>query len=288
MTIKNDLYLCGGIFFVLLLQVRKTRSQAHNKYTGETDGLADTDVFKGLIYVVTGQYSDPYAATFKKNVSQYKGCQYNGGAYIPFKEVSTVSGFDNDIKNNYPASLNRMIEFADKFIDEAPGKREWLVKALLDMIESDVEIKHTDELYIGSNGNPTSKTDICTGFSFEFQPFLLGVLHYIITHRQDNQKGQNTYSMLYPNRAEHVEGEFCSNIGDKIKRSITVVMSTPLSDSNGDASEVKETPEAEEQSKASSDTSNVKVINQYINNPTIVNQNGEKNIHIDHIDTLNI
>ena len=94
--------------------------------------------------------------------------------------------------------------------------------------------------------------------------------------------------MLYPNRAEHTEGKFCSNIGSKIKRSITVVMSTPLSDANGDASEVKETPEAGEQSEDSSDTTGVKVINQYINNPTIVNQNGEKNIHIDHVDTLNI
>lgn len=288
MTIKNDLYLCGGIFFVLLLQVRKARSQARNKYTGETDGLADTDVFKSLIYVVTGQYPDPYAPTFKKDVSQYKACRYNGGTYITFKEVSTVSGFDNDIKNNYPASLNRMIKFADEFIDETPGKRTWLVKALLDMIESDAEIKHTDEFYIWSNGNSTSKADICTESSFEFQPFLLGILHYIIMHRQDNQKGQHTYSMLYPNRAEHTEGEFCSNIGSKIKRSITVVMSTPLSDANGDASEVKETPEAGEQSEDSSDTTGVKVINQYINNPTIVNQNGEKNIHIDHVDTLNI
>ena len=37
-------YLCGGIFFGLLLQARKNRSKARDKQKGGSDGLSDADV----------------------------------------------------------------------------------------------------------------------------------------------------------------------------------------------------------------------------------------------------
>ena len=35
-------------------------------------------------------------------------------------------------------------------------------------------------------------------------------------------------------------------------------------------------------------STDAKVVNQYFNNPTVVYQNGDKNVHIDHVDVLNI
>ena len=54
MTLSNTSYLCGGTFFCLLLEARKTRANARKRQNGTTDGLSDQDVLKGLIYIVTG------------------------------------------------------------------------------------------------------------------------------------------------------------------------------------------------------------------------------------------
>lgn len=54
MTQKKIPYLCGGILFSLILQARKTRTKARDKFNSGSDGLNDTDVMMGLVEVVTG------------------------------------------------------------------------------------------------------------------------------------------------------------------------------------------------------------------------------------------
>lgn len=57
MTTKNVPYLCGGILFSLILQARKTRTKARDRFNSGSDGLKDTDVMMGLVEVVTGDNS---------------------------------------------------------------------------------------------------------------------------------------------------------------------------------------------------------------------------------------
>ena len=160
MVNNNSPYLCGGIFFALLLQARKQRSKARDKFLGGSDGLSDTDILKGLIYVVANQENAPYAESFKKNTSEYKSCRYSGGAYIPFKETHVINSFDNDVKNKYPNALNRMSEFVNKYLDES--KIEWLVKALLETIDLDTRINGTHNFYIQSSGQAITKAELAT------------------------------------------------------------------------------------------------------------------------------
>ena len=54
MTPTKVPYLCGGILFSLILQARKTRIKARDKFNSGSDGLKDTDVMMGLVKVVTG------------------------------------------------------------------------------------------------------------------------------------------------------------------------------------------------------------------------------------------
>ena len=51
MTPNNVPYLCGGILFSIILQARKQRTQARDKYNGGSDGLKDTDVMSGLVHL---------------------------------------------------------------------------------------------------------------------------------------------------------------------------------------------------------------------------------------------
>ncbi|NCC15727.1 MAG: hypothetical protein EOM28_05180 [Clostridia bacterium] len=287
MTNKNTPYLCGGTFFVLLLQAKRLRRKARDKYQGGTDGLNDTDVMKGLIYVVTGQAVDPYNDSFKKNTSEYKSCKYNGGTYIPFNEVSTVSSFDNAIKSKYSDTLDRMSEFTNEYlIVENSEKREWLIKALLDVIEQDVEIKDEDLFYICSNGDTISKSALFEILSIEFEPFLIGVLHYILLNRNNNTLGRSTFESWHTRQSSHSEWNFVSNIGCAVTRPITVFMMAVKKEDYNDFAEDEEEPEIIiEDATAGASTQNV---TQIVNNPTIVNQYGEKNIHIDRVDTLNL
>ena len=290
MTKNNTPYLCGGTFFVLLLQSKRLRRKARNKFKGGTDGLNDTDVMKSLIYVVTGQVADPYNNSFKKNTSEYKSCKCNGGTYIPFNEVSIISSFDTAVKTKYSDILNRMSEFTNEYLlVENLEKREWLVKALLDVIEQDVEIKDTDLFYICSNGDSVTKAALSEKLTIELEPFLIGVLHYILLNRKNNSLGRTTFNSWHTIQSPHSEWNFISNIGCGVIRPITVVL---IAVKKEDCTEFKESSKSsteEEPEVIIEDTSSESsTVTQIVNNPTVVNQYGEKNIHIDSVDTLNL
>ena len=93
-----------------------------------------------------------------------------------------------------------------------------------------------------------------------------GIWHFIIMHRSDcNERGAATYQQWYPNR-----GKYAGTVSDCITQEIFV----------------KSIPKAAEDNNF--EDKNQKATTQYINHATIVNQYGEKNVHIDHVDTLNL
>jgi hypothetical protein len=51
--------LCGGTFFVLVLQALRQRVKARQHYKGERDGLSDPEVLMGLIKVINPDYQEP-------------------------------------------------------------------------------------------------------------------------------------------------------------------------------------------------------------------------------------
>ena len=111
MTPTKVPYLCGGILFSLILQARKIRTKARDKYHGGSDGLKDTDVMMGLVEVVTGDgFVSSQGKTFGKCTTQFKTCQEYGTTYIPFKDSSVVSSFNSSVKQKDPDLLKRMSE----------------------------------------------------------------------------------------------------------------------------------------------------------------------------------
>ena len=139
---------------------------------------------------------------------------------MPFNDAAICDSYDDEVKNKYSVTLGRMTEFVNWHI--ASTKSEWLVKAILEIIETDEDIFSTDLFYIQPNGHPVSKADIYGMTEFVLPAFLVGVMHFIVTHRQDkNELGVATLDTL-GTKAYKRERVYSGKLGTKIQRTITV------------------------------------------------------------------
>lgn len=135
MPSQNDFsipHLCGGILFALLLETTKLRKSMRDRDHSGTDGLTYTDVYFGLVKVVTGaDLNDPRDKGDKsKVVSEYKTCVNSKSEYNPFTKESYRSSFNSKYIKKDPAILKRTAEFIEHFLD--PEKYIWFVKALIE------------------------------------------------------------------------------------------------------------------------------------------------------------
>ena len=236
--------LCGGTFFQLILQGVRQRLKARDRFAGGSDNLKDTDVLIGLIRVAQEDYQDPAISTFSQNTSAYKSCELSHGTYLPFEDEAFISAFDNRIKNEYSTALMAMSRFVDTFIDTgATEKHIRLVKALLELVETDNSIANTDSFYVRQNGSSSDKatikdmTDVC------LPAFLLGIWHFIVLNRKDNSIGRDTFESWHEKPA--VKGAkwiYNGHIGTGITRVITITehLQTSITDNNNfETTEIK-------------------------------------------------
>ena len=72
MTNRENIRLCGGTFFALLLEDRKPRVGVREHYAGEKDGLSEPEVLIGLSKVLVPDFQEPLESmmtTIKGNSS---------------------------------------------------------------------------------------------------------------------------------------------------------------------------------------------------------------------------
>jgi len=188
MESKKIPYLCGGTLFFLLVQAKKPRTSARERKAGVKDHLSDPEMMEGLIQAITVNDTCIQGDSLKKNTSQFRECLIDGSTYIPFSDNATAKSYDYEVINNYSSALLRMQKFAGKFID--PTKAAWLVRILLDVVEQDAG--DDDWFYVQHSGLPLSKSVLLEATNIEFQPFLVGIIHYILMYRPDNRSGQAT------------------------------------------------------------------------------------------------
>ncbi len=187
---KKIPFLCGGVFFFLLVQTKKTQTTAKERLQGISDGLSDKELMAGFIKAITGQDSDMVSGTLGKNTSVYKNCDGDVSRYFPFSKPQTITAYDDEVKKNYSAALLRMAEFAGCFLDA--DKSTWLVRVLLDVVAQDSGIADDDAFYICANGHSVTKCDLAHLSHIEVQPFLVGITHYILVSRRKNTDGKDT------------------------------------------------------------------------------------------------
>ena len=94
MTNSENIRLCGGTFFTLLLEDRKPRAGVREHYAGEKDGLSEPEVLIGLSKVLVPDFREPLESmmtTIKGNTSEYKSCKNKGGTYFPFSNRQSLT-----------------------------------------------------------------------------------------------------------------------------------------------------------------------------------------------------
>lgn len=195
MPSQNDFsipHLCGGILFALLLETTKLRKSMRDRDHSGTDGLTYTDVYFGLVKVVTGaDLNDPRDKGDKsKVVSEYKTCVNSKSEYNPFTKESYRSSFNSKYIKKDPAILKRTAEFIEHFLD--PEKYIWFVKALIEIMQKDKAISQNTKINTDFDKSiPVSK--LHESKSIRFLPFFLSVLHYVITNCPDCESGRPTF-----------------------------------------------------------------------------------------------
>jgi hypothetical protein len=181
-------------------------------------------------------YQEPPQGSFKQDTSDYRNFKKAKGEYLPFDRVPIVNAFRDEIMSDYQAALVRMTEFAERFLEiGTSGKKDvWLVKALFEIIDNDCGID--EPLYCLENGQSVSKDELVKRTEICVPTFLLGVWHFIIMERRDNNPGDGKLNI--------------NTIGNGIVQTIRVTMpknaapskSTICKDEQAQATETMERP----------------------------------------------
>jgi hypothetical protein len=242
--------LCGGTFFTLLLEAALQKLKERKKF-GDANNFTERDVFELLIKVAVKGYSRPDDSdNFKSAVGRYKSCNPKKSGRLPISDQANISTFDGDIKTDYPSKLALMAELVDRYID-AESKGVWLVKALLELLETDETINPDTDLFIQQDGASTKKAALSGMDEYYLPAFLLGVWHYIVKNVTDNGVGQSTYDQwCKPGKSANTREDFQSDIGETLNGRTIVLVPLTLQDS----SETETTDTANGQSTQSNNT----------------------------------
>lgn len=216
MADKKVPYLAGCVFYLLLRTAAYKSTTPRQRMDGVKDDHKNPVFMSDLVYTFTGVHTNVPGS----EVSNYREGNSEGTINVPFHDSSDIDSYDHVVRYRYQDALDRMCEFTTWHL--IPDKREWLVKACLDVIENDGGILESDVFCIKSNGSFVSKAEIRNETVFEYQPFLLGVLHYILTKRSNkNAFGIPTLD-ANTEKVKYKERRYNGHLGESISRIITV------------------------------------------------------------------
>ena len=195
-------YLCGGIFFSFLIELHNETAKVCKKSMGN-NVMNQPNIMEELIYTINPNYSYDTNATrsLNKETSKYHTCITDGGNTIPFARDDTRTSFDNSVKKHYDEVLERMTKFTTKCFPECKETPMCnLVERTLKIIRNDVSIENDTPFFINQDGSSISKENLLKKTNFNFQSFLVGIWHYIITKPTENKNGRPTFEKLYPEK----------------------------------------------------------------------------------------
>lgn len=284
-------YLCGGTFFVLLTEAKGT-TKTQRQRLQEADTINNTNMLEALIKMFKPSFSQPsYGTTFKGDTSDYRACKKSYSSYLPFNEDVVIEAFDNRVKNEYASLLEKMESFVFTYLDyDDEAKMDRLTKALLEIIKESVG--DDTKLYAFESGKPVPKQELLTETEYNLPALLLGIWHYIITERKDNEKGRDTYEAWHiPPRETNSKWKFKSTIGKFYSRRISYRLEV-LDEKKGSTTDTESAIEPEEIEERNDDDNpesenSVKTENTMINNGRVIQQHANKIYNIEHIDVFN-
>lgn len=243
MSKQKSTFLCGGVLFFMLRKATYPNGSARDHRDGIKDEHKAPDLMRDLIYTFSG--SKCYGS--KKDTSNYRECKSEGTGNVPFNDLSIISAYESTVKNRYREAVERMREFCHRHIN--PAMNEWLVRALLEVIEFDGEITDSDSFYVLGDGSCMDRAAIKKEGRYELEPFLVGVLYFILKYRYGkNSLGADTLD-FYGDKKSYNERVHKGNAGQRITRKLNVMLYEPPADDNEADADNSEEPEEEMESE---------------------------------------
>lgn len=195
-------YLCGGVLFSFLIELKNDTAQnLYRTYPSEKT-ILQTQIMENLIRAINPNYSydvHTKSGSFSKYVSEYHTCNSDGGNPISFECDSTRTEFDSCVKKQYKDVLERMTKFTTECFPTCNDAAvRFLVEKILILIRDDSSIDNDTLFFIQADGSPISKEELLKKEDFNFQSFLVGIWHYIITKPTKNENGRQTFKNLFP------------------------------------------------------------------------------------------
>ncbi len=220
MTEKNVPFLSGCVLYLLLRKAALPDASPREHQDGIKDEHKNPIFMSDLVYIFTGVQT----AGSSSDTSNYREGKIEGSINVPFNDMAYISAFDSTVTERYEEALARTCKFVKWHLN--PEMRGWFVKACLDVIENDNEILDGDRFYVRGDGASITKAELRNETVFELQPFLLGVLHFILLHRADcNYLGVPTLD-ANSSKVKYKERQYNGHLGDAITRTITVNLYT--------------------------------------------------------------
>ena len=278
-------FLCGGTFFTQVLRSRKRKKPPAELTKGQKESLSEPQLFRRIIsiYHLTDFYSE--GSSLKTNASLFKQCKKDLSTFIEFNDYDKRRNFSEDIQKEDSKAFSAMVQFVHDFIDES--LYEQLTRNLLGLIQEDSSIPANEKFFIWPKW--VEKQSLITRTEINLPDLLLGIWYYIVTKRSnENIKGADTYRSWYPVKKDEYEGCVGAGIKQKLQVSCSDTSHQPTSAPVLDKENNQSSEKADEANNSSDTEEKNYSKTQIIQNATIVNQHGETNIHINHVDTLNI
>ena len=297
----NIPFLCGGTFYILLLQAlkkdRRIRLNELDGYKAKEKAINDVTCLKGLVrtfYDFNEHFSD---STFTAHKHQYKLCEKNSTDWLQFENQYLVDAYDKKIRGNYALALEEMDSFIDAFIDDGDlGKK--LVRALLEVIDLDRTIDDDAEFVVQAGGRVIDKKGLLKLSNIGARPFLLSVWHFIITKRgSENTLGTETVGQWLYHETSQAPYKYVGTVGERYALDKEISFERVVADSVDESGTPESTEYTDSDNKAEEDRDDEyceqreaggQGTNQILNAQTVFNQRAEKIVNIEHVEHLQI
>lgn len=218
---NNNFKLCGGTLFALLTNEKRNKRKA----IGNLKGFSEDALMLDLVKIYNpNTFFDLSSDTFKKDTNKYKCCIVNDSNSFNFTNQELINTFDKEFKINYSQKINQMNELMNHFfeIENEPIINK-LVRSILELIKNDSSISNKAKFYITPDGKPTTKVSMLIEDTFNLTSFILGVFHFVIVNKINNELGKETYDAWHSVPGNNQQHTFISNIGSEYKEIKVIV-----------------------------------------------------------------
>lgn len=184
-----------NIFYWLLCEAMNNKRLPGDNYKGDTQKLTQTHLFYDLNALMNveavslGKFDLLYhegrlQGGYKNAASKFKSGSFKSASSSIFllNDGDMVADFDTQVKTDYAAAYKKATEFARRYFDcAASARNDKLIREVLYLILHDNSISNAQSFYVCSDGSAKTKDDLGSMIDFEFEAFLLGVWHYLVT-----------------------------------------------------------------------------------------------------------